>query len=109
MTRPSQIAKVVEVTEFRVPTSDGDELLFRLEVSASKSARNLRYRCRLYRLESFKFRVRNTVGTRTGAWSDADYRCWVVDDNLRVDEESYASAAQARNAALRSLKSQLGV
>lgn len=109
MTAPIQSAKVVETSEFSVPTADGDELVFRLEISAARSGGNLRYRCRLYRLESFKFRVRNTAGGRSGEWGEADYRCWVVDDNLAIDEKSYGSAMQARNAAHRILKAQLGV
>lgn len=104
-----QRSKMVEVLELAVSAADGDEMLFRLEVLAQGSSSNRRYRCRLYRLESFRFRVRGTATGKHNRWEDADYRCWVMDDNLGVEVLSYPSVAKARNAAVQSLKAQLGV
>ncbi|MDI1430021.1 hypothetical protein [Polyangium sorediatum] len=105
-----QSSKVVEALELAVPAADGEELLFRLEVLAHGAGNARRYRCRLYRLESFRFRV---LGSKSGGrgrkWDGADYRCWVVDDSLGVDLLSYPSIAKARNAAVLSLKTQLGL
>lgn len=105
-----QPSKVVEVLEFLVPAADGEELLFRLEVLAHGTGKARRYRCRLYRLESFRFRaLSNKSGGRGRKWEEADYRSWVVDDGLGVDLLSYPSMAKARNAAVRTLKTQLGL
>lgn len=104
-----QLAKVVETLEFAVPVGDEEGLLFRLEVLAQGAGKARSYCCRLYRLEEFRFRVRDEVPGRRQNWENADYRCWVVDDNLVTETVSYPSIAKARNAAMLSLKTQLGI
>lgn len=101
--------KVVEVFDLAVPIIDGDELNFRVELLASGTGKGRRYRCRLYRLECIRVRVRGNETKRGKTWEDADYRCWVVDDNLGLDALSYPSLAKARNAAVAILKTQLGL
>ncbi len=101
--------KVVEVFELTVPVVDGDELNFRFELLASGTGERRKYRCRLYRLEWIRVRVRGSETKRGKAWENADYRCWVVDDNLGIEAQSYPSLAKARNAAVTTLKTQLGL
>lgn len=101
--------KVVEVFDLIVPVVDGDELNFRFELLASGTGEGRRYRCRLYRLECIRVRVRGSEAKRGKMWEDADYRCWVVDDNLGIEARSYPSLAKARNAAVVTLKTQLGL
>ena len=101
--------KVVEVFELTVPVVDGDELNFRFELLASGIGERRQYRCRLYRLECVRVRVRGRETKRGKTWENADYRCWVIDDNLGVETQSYRSIAKARNAAMAALKTQLGV
>ena len=101
--------KVVDVFDLTVPVVDGNELNFRFELLASGTGEGRRYRCRLYRLECIRVRVRGNETKRGKTWEDADYRCWVVDDNLGVEALSYRSLAKARNAAVATLKTQLGL
>jgi hypothetical protein len=101
--------KVAEVFDLTVPVVDGDDLNFRFELLASGTGEGRRYRCRLYRLECIRVRVRGSETKRGKTWENADYRCWVVDDNLGVDALSYRSLAKARNAAVAILKTQLGL
>jgi len=106
--RVTHISKVVEAVELEVPTSQGGGLLFRLEVLSQGRGARCRYRCRLYRLENFRFQALSNPAGRGRKWETADYRSWIVDDNLGIEVQSYPSAARARNAALRILKTQLG-
>jgi hypothetical protein len=53
-------------------------------------------------------RVRAAENTRGKKWEDADYRCWVVDDNLGIEGQFYHSLDMARNGAITTLKAQLG-
>lgn len=101
--------KVVEVFELTASVIDGDALHFRFEMLASGTAKSQKYRCRLYRLESIRVRVRGGETNRGRRWENADYRCWVVDDNLGIEAQSYGSLAKARNAALAIVKMQLGL
>lgn len=101
--------KVIEVFDLTVSVVDGDDLNFRFELLASGTAEGRRYRCRLYRLECVRVRVRGNETKRGKTWENADYRCWVVDDNLGVEAQSYRSITKARNAAMATLKIQLGV
>jgi len=101
-------SKVVEAVEIAVPTSRGDGLLFKLEVLLHGRGANRHYRCRLYRLESFRFQALSAA-VRGKKWEMADYRSWVVDDNLGIELQSYPSIARARNAAILILKTQLGL
>jgi hypothetical protein len=103
-------SKVVETVEFEVPTSQGEGLLFRLEVLSQGRGTRCLYRCRLYRLENFRFQalINNPAG-RGNEWESSDYRSWVVDDNLGIEVQAYPSIAKARNAALQILKTQLGL
>jgi hypothetical protein len=103
------LEKVVEVFDLTVSVVDGDELNFRFELLSSGTGEGRRYRCRLYRLECVRVRVRGNETKRGKTWEDADYRCWVVDDNLGVETQSYQSLAKARNAAVATLKTQLGL
>ncbi len=101
--------KVVEVFDLAVPVVDGDTLSFRFELLSSGTKESRRYRCRLYRLEWVRVRVRGSENKRGKTWENADYRCWVVDDNLGIEVQSYSSLAAARNAAVAALKTQLGL
>lgn len=101
--------KVVEVFELTVSVVDGDELNFRFELLASGTGEGRRYRCRLYRLELIRVRVRGSETKRGTTWENADYRCWVVDDNLGIEARSYRTLAKARNDAVATLKTQLGL
>jgi len=101
--------KVVEVFELAVPVVDGDELNFRFELLSSRTTEGRTYRCRLYRLEWIRVRVRGIETKRGKMWENADYRCWVIDDNLGIETLAYRSLALARNAAVATLKTQLGL
>lgn len=103
------ISKVVETVEFDVPSPQGDDLLFRLEVLSQGRGAHCRYHCRLYRLESFRFQTLSDLGELGKKWESADYRSWVVDDNFGIELQSHSSAARARNMALLTLKTQLGL
>jgi len=103
------ISKVVETVEFEVPCSQGNELLFRLEVLSQGRGSDCRYRCRLYRLEFFRFQALSDSAGDGDTLVLADYRSWVVDDNLGIEVQSYTSIAKAKNAALLTLKTQLGI
>ena len=103
------LEKVVEVFDLAVSVVDGDELHFRFELLASGTGERRQYRCRLYRLEQIRVRVRGSEAKRGKKWEEADYRCWVVDDNLGITALSYRSIAKARNAAVTTLKTQLGL
>ena len=107
--RVMHTSKVVEAIEFEIPTSQGEGLLFRLEVLSQGRGARCRYRCRLYRIESFRFQALSNPAGRGKKWESADYRSWVVDDNLGIEVQSYPSIAKARNAALLTLKTQLGL
>lgn len=101
--------KVVEVFDLTVSVVDGEELNFRFELLASGAGESRQYRCRLYRLECIRVRVRGSETKRGKTWEYADYRCWVVDDNLGVEALCYRSLAKARNGAVATLKTQLGL
>jgi hypothetical protein len=100
--------KVVEMFELTVPIVDGDVLTFRFELLSSDTTEGQQFRCRLYRLENIRVRVRAAENTRGKKWEDADYRCWVVDDNLGIEGQFYHSLDMARNGAITTLKAQLG-
>ncbi len=102
------LGKIVEVLELTVPVVDGDDMNFRFELLASGTGERRRYRCRVYRLEFVRVRVRGSDTNRGKRWENADYRCWVVDDNLGIEAQSYGSLVKARNAAIATLKTQLG-
>jgi len=104
-----QISRLVEVVELTVPFSNHEELLFRIEILSQGRGGSMRYLCRLYRLESFRFKaLSNSNGSRI-KWVNADYRSWVVDDNLGLETKSYKSASIARREAIATLKQQLGL
>jgi hypothetical protein len=100
---------LVDTSEIEVSTANGDALLFRREVLVQTTERTRRYRCRLYRLESFRLRVRSVAALRTSKWHNADYRCWVVDDNFDIESMTYRSADAARNDVVQMLMAQLGL
>jgi hypothetical protein len=103
-------SRVLSGLEISVPTADGDEMLFRIEVLEKKAGTTRAFRCRLYRLESFRLRVREQGSkSKRARWGEADYRCWVVDDNLDVESHSYPTASMAQKATLQTLRSQLGI
>lgn len=101
--------KVVEVFDLTVPSVNGEELTFRFEMLAVGSGKDRRYRCRLYRLEWIRIRVRRAETKRGVRWENADYRCWVVDDNLDLNAQPCRSLATARNAVVATLKAKLGL
>jgi hypothetical protein len=104
-----QISKLVETVEFAVPLANEETLIFKLEVWAHGVRPSRHYRCRLYRLESFKFQVIHSLQQANKKIEGADYRCWVMDDNLGVDVPTYQSASVARKTALAELQAQLGI
>lgn len=107
--RPMTPMKVIEVSEFTVPVIEDADLIFRLEVLTEGRGEGRRYRCRLYRLESVRVQVREAGDQHCNTWTAADYRCWVVDDNLDIEDHRYQSIAKARNASLKILKNKLGL
>lgn len=104
-----RISKVVEVVELAIPASQEQELLFRVEVLSQGRGALCRYRCRIYRLENFRLQALNNPTGRGPKWGAADYRAWVVDDNLNIETQVFPSGAKARSAALLVLKAQLGL
>jgi len=103
-----RLAKVIQVLEFVVPAANNDELTFRLEVVETRSRRDRRYRIRLYRLETFRTKV--LLGaSRVRRWVTADYRCWVIDDNLLDDGVRFPTPRAAEKHFLNRLEDQLGL
>jgi hypothetical protein len=102
-------SRIVETQELEVPAADEIVLIFRLEISECGAGQSRRYSARLYRLENFRFRVRDESRGQSGKWMDADYRCWVLDENLAIDASSFPSLVKARNSAIKTLKTQLGI
>jgi hypothetical protein len=103
-----QLSHLTGFVEFEVSSNDGSELRFRIETLAQTYRRAKRFWCRIYRLETFRFHARSAraAGARR---LDADYRCWVVDDNFDLESSAHKSATAALKAALATLEKQLGV
>jgi hypothetical protein len=95
--------KLIEVLELEVSSAEAGPLIFRVEILAEISGRKRVFRGRLFRLEQLRFRTGAKRGPR-----EADYRCWVVDDNLGIEDASYRSITAARAGVLRVLGQQLG-
>jgi|GEM_PF-5139314 len=104
----AQISKLVETFEFEIPLINEEPLLFKLEVWMQEVRSSRHYRCRLYRLESFRLQLR-PCPSDVKKIEGADYRLWVMDDNLGVDIPQYISVSTARKKALETIKAQLGI
>jgi hypothetical protein len=100
-------SKLIKILELVVPTAGGDELTFRLEICQEVVRRKRRYRLRFYRLELVRFLVRFQGAKPNRRWQHADYRCWVVDDNLFDDRAVYRSLRSAEDHFRRTFGSQL--
>lgn len=99
--------KLVRTIEYVVPTVGDEGLTFRLEILEDSLRSSRRYWLRLYRLEFLRFRAR--TGSADGRrWEPADYRCWVMDDNLLDDSNRYGSPRAAEEGFRRALRSQIG-
>lgn len=103
-------SNLIEAVEIEIPAANLQEtLLFRLEVLSQGQGTGRRYRCRLYRLEHLRLQVLDNSADRKRKWRAADYRAWVVDDNLGIGDRSYKSGKQAKASALSMLRDQLGL